>query len=333
MEQNPSECKGKKILVTGGAGFIGSHIVDRLSLDNKVIVLDNLSSGSLSNLEKSKDRITLVKGDILDKALLKDVVAEVEFVFHLAANVGNLKSIEDPHYDMEVNIQGTINLLEACLKSNIERLVYSSSGAIFGEAKYIPVDEDHPLNPESPYGVSKLAAEKYCFAYYKVHGVPITALRYFNAYGPRQGGSGYPNVIAVFFKRIREGKPITIYGDGKQTRDFVFVGDIAKANILAATQPTAIGEIFNIATGQENEVNELVTIIGQLSDQKNEVIHAEPRAGEVRHSRANIEKARRILGYSPEVSLKEGLSLTWQEEMLKSSKGGYKKKQGERISP
>ena len=317
MEKEINELKGKNILVTGGAGFIGSNLVDRLSLGSRVIVLDNLSSGLLSNLEKSKDRVTFIKGDILDKRLLKDIVAEVEFVFHLAANVGNIKSIEDPHFDMEVNIKGTVNLLEACLASNIKRLVYSSSGAIFGEAKYLPIDEDHPLNPESPYGVSKLAAEKYCFAFYKVHSLPITVLRYFNAYGPRQGSSGYPNVIGIFFQRIREGKPLTIFGDGKQTRDFVFVEDIVKANILAATHPSAVGEIFNIARGQENDVNKLVTIINQLSSQENTVIHADARAGEVKHSRANIEKVRRILGYNPEINLEEGLPLTWQAEMIK----------------
>ena len=315
MEQYLNECKGKNILVTGGAGFIGSHLVDRLSLENRVIVLDNLSSGSLANLERSKDRITFIKGDTLDKALLKDIVAEVELVFHLAANVGNIKSIEDPYFDMDVNIKGTINLLEACLKSNIKRLVYSSSGAIFGEAKYLPIDEDHPLNPESPYGVSKLAAEKYCFAFYKVHGIPTTALRYFNAYGSRQGSSGYPNVIAAFFSRIKEGKSLTIFGDGEQTRDFVFVEDVVTANILAATQSAAVGEIFNIATGKENSVNQLVGIISQISAKESPVVYADPRAGEVRRSQANIEKARRMLGYKPEIDLKKGLLLTWQEEM------------------
>ncbi|MFC1989487.1 SDR family oxidoreductase [Chloroflexota bacterium] len=315
MEKYQDELVGKRILVTGGAGFIGSNIVDKISPKNKVTVLDNLSSGLLSNLEKSKDVITFIKGDILDKGLLKDIVADVEYVFHLAASVGNIKSIEDPHFDMEVNVKGTINLLEACVDSNIKRLVYSSSGAIFGEARYLPVDEDHPVNPESPYGVSKLAAEKYCFAFHKVHGLPVTALRYFNAYGPRQGSSGYANVIAIFFGKIREGKPLTVFGDGEQTRDFVYVGDIAKANTLAATNQAAVGEVFHIATGQESSVNQMVDIIDQVSGRKNEVIHADFRVGEVKHSRANIEKAQGVLGYSPEVSLREGLPLTWQEEM------------------
>ncbi len=321
MEQKRPELEGKNILVTGGAGFIGSNLVDGLAPWNRVTVLDNLSAGSLANLEKSKKQITFIKGDILDKKLLTDIAAEVEYVFHLAGNVGNLKSIQDPSFDMQVNIQGTINLLEACLKSKIKRLVYSASGAIFGEAKYLPIDEEHPVNPESPYGVSKLAAEKYCLAFYHIHRLPTTAVRYFNVYGPRQGSSGYANVIPIFFNRIREGKPLTIFGDGKQSRDFVFVGDVVQANILAATQPAAIGQIFNIATGQATDVNQLVSIINRVSRRENQVIYAEPRAGEVRHSKANIEKARRILGYVPRISLEEGVALTWQAEIKKYRKG------------
>ena len=313
MAQELNELKGKNVLVTGGAGFIGSHIVDRLSPENKVIVLDNLFSGLLPNLEKSKDRITFVKGDVLDKALVKDIVAEVEFVFHLAAHVGNIRSIKDPYFDMDVNIRGTLNLLEACRDSDIKRFVYTSSGAIFGEAKYLPIDEDHPLNPESPYAVSKLAAEKYCFAFHKVYNLPTVALRYFNAYGSRQDTSEYANAISIFLSRTRDGKPITIFGDGEQTRDFVFIDDIVTANILAAIQPAAVGEIFNISTGQEHTIKQLVSIIQQVSARQSLVSHADPRAGEVRYSRANIEKARKLLGYSPKTSLKEGLLSIWKE--------------------
>ncbi len=313
MAQYPNELRDKNILVTGGAGFIGSHIVDRLSPGNKVIVLDNLFSGSLSNLKKSTDRITFIKGDILDETLVRNVVAEVEYVFHLAAHVGNIRSIKDPYFDMEVNIKGTINLLEACRGSSIKRFVYTSSAAIFGEAKYLPIDEEHPLNPESPYAVSKLAAEKYCFAFYKVHGVPTTALRYFNAYGLRQDTSEYANAISIFLNRIKDGEPLTIFGDGKQTRDFVFIEDIVTANILAATQPAAVGEIFNIATGQTSSIEQLISIIRQISGQETQVVYADFRRGEVRHSWADIGKARRLLGYSPETNFTEGLLLTWKE--------------------
>ena len=312
MEQDPDELKGKNILVTGGAGFMGSHIVDRLSPDNNVIVLDNLFSGTLANLEKSKDRITFIKGDILDKALVTDIVAKVEFVFHLAAHVGNIRSIKDPYFDMDVNIKGMLNLLEACRNSNVKRLVYSSSAAIFGEAKYLPIDEEHPLNPESPYAVSKLAAEKYCFAFYKVYGVPTTSVRYFNVYGPRQDTSEYANAISIFLGKTRDGKPLTIFGDGKQTRDFIFVGDVVAANILAATHSAAIGQIFNIADGQYYSIEQLINFIKNASGREVPVSYAEPRAGEVRHSQADISKAKKLLGYSPQTKIEEGLSLTWK---------------------
>ena len=313
MEQNRHELKGKTILVTGGAGFVGSHIVDRLSPDNNVIVLDNLFIGSMSNLEQSKDRITFVQGDILDESLVKSLVAESDFVFHLAAHVGNIRSLKDPYFDMEVNIKGMINLLQACRDSNVKRLVYSSSGAIFGEAIHLPIDEEHPLNPESPYAVSKLAAEKYCFAFYKVYGIPTTSVRYFNIYGPRQDTSEYANAISIFLDKIRQGEPLTIFGDGEQTRDFIFIQDVVTANILAATEPAAEGEIFNIATGQATSINQLIEIIREVSGKEIQTIHSAPRAGEVRHSRANIGKAEKLLGYRPKTSLKEGLQLTWQE--------------------
>ncbi|MBA7637133.1 UDP-N-acetylglucosamine 4-epimerase [subsurface metagenome] len=313
MTQDPNELKGKNILVTGGAGFIGSHIVDRLSPENKVFVLDNLFTGQLTNLEKSKDRITFVKGDIRDKELVNDIVAKVEYIFHLAAHVGNIRSLKDPYFDMDVNIGGMLNLLEACRNSNIKRLVYSSSGAIFGEARYLPIDEEHPLNPESPYAVSKLAAEKYAFAFYKVYGVPTVTVRYFNAYGPRQDSSEYANAVSIFLSLTRQGKPVTIFGDGEQTRDFIFINDIVNANILAATQPAAIGEIFNISTGVVHNIKQLIDIIAQVSGRKIPFSHADFRAGEVRHSKANIDKVRKLLGYSPQTELEEGLLQTWNE--------------------
>ena len=303
-----------RFLVTGGAGFIGSHLVDRLAPENRVIVLDNLFTGQMSNLETSKDRITFINGDILDKVLLTGLAAQVDIIFHLAANVGVMRSINDPYFDMEVNVRGTLNLLEACCDSKVERLVYSSSGVVFGEARYQPIDEEHPVNPESPYAVSKLAAENYCFAFHKVRSVPVTVLRYFNVYGPRQDTSEYASVLSIFSRRIREGKPLTIFGDGKQTRDFVFVEDVVSANILAATQPKAIGEIFNIATGKETNLEQLASIIVQISNKENQVIYADSRPGEIRRSWANIEKAQRVLGYNPETNLEEGLLLTWKEE-------------------
>jgi len=298
--------KNARILVTGGAGFIGSNLADGLCSDNEVIVLDNLTSGSLSNLEQSKGHITFIKGDILDKPVIEKVVADVEFVFHLAANVGNIKSIEDPYFDMEVNIRGTLNLLEACLNSNVRKFVYSSSAAVYGDAKYLPIDERHSLNPESPYAVSKLAAEKYCFAFHKVYGFPVVALRYFNVYGPRQGSSQYANVIPIFFRKIRDGGPLTIFGDGKQTRDFVNVKDVVAANILAAETEERFG-VFNIASGKSTTVNELADHVIGIMNCETERVYAPPRKGEVLHSLADISKAKMSLGFEPTVSITDGL--------------------------
>ena len=298
--------QGKRILITGGAGFIGSNLVDRLSPNNEVIVLDNLVSGSLANLEQSKDSITFIEGDIRDKALVEKTVSGVEFVFHLAANVGNIESIEDPCFDMEVNIKGTLNILEACLNSNIKKLVYSSSAAIYGNANYLPIDEGHHLNPESPYAVSKLAAEKYCFAFHKIHGVPVIVLRYFNVYGPKQGSSEYANVIPVFFRRVKESQPLTIFGDGTQTRDFVNVKDVVAANILAAESEEVWG-VFNIGGGKSTTVNELADHVIDITSYQTKPIYAPARKGEVLYSLADISAAKRSLGFNPSMNVRDGL--------------------------
>ncbi len=313
MEQYHNPLKGKNILVTGGAGFIGSNIVDRLSPDNNVVILDNFFTGVMTNLVRSKDRVTIIKGDIRDKELVNDTVAKVEYIFHLAAHVGNIRSLKDPYFDMDVNIRGMLNLMEACRNNpNLKRVVYSSSAAIYGEAKYLPIDEDHPLNPESPYAVSKMAAEKYAFAFYKVYGVPTASVRYFNAFGPRQDSSEYANAVSIFLSRTRKGEPLTIFGDGEQTRDFIFIDDIVNANILAATHPAAVGQIFNIATGQATSIKRIAEIIRQVSGKVIPITYADSRAGEVIHSRATIEKAKKLLGYNTQTSLDEGLRITWQ---------------------
>lgn len=312
MAEQTDTLKEKRILVTGGAGFIGSHIVDRLAPDNSVFVLDNLFTGSMDNLAKSKDRITFIKGDIRDRELVNDVVSKVEYIFHLAAHVGNIRSLRDPRFDMDVNIGGMLNLLEACRNNpNLKRLVYSSSAAIYGEAKYLPIDEDHPLYPESPYAVSKMAAEKYAFAFYKVYGVPTATVRYFNAYGPRQDTSEYANAISIFLSRTRRGEPLTVYGDGEQTRDFIFISDIVNANILVATHPAAPGQVFNISTGEVHSILQLIQIIREVTGKEVPYSHAPFRAGEVRHSKANIEKAQKLLGFKSQTNLKEGVRITW----------------------
>ncbi len=298
--------KDCNVLVTGGAGFIGSHIVNRLSPNNKVTVLDNLSSGLLSNLKNSEKRINFIEGDIRDKGIIETIVRDMDYVFHLAANVGNIKSIEDPYIDMDVNIKGTINLLESCVNSNIKKLVYSASAAVYGDAQIQPTDEKYPPDPESPYAVSKLAAEKYCSAFHKIYGLPVISLRYFNVYGPRQGSSEYANVIPVFFRRIRANEPITIFGDGEQTRDFVNVKDVVNANILAAESELNVG-LFNIASCTSTTINELADHIINITNQNIERIYSPIRKGEVLHSLADISAAKKMLGYNPSVNIIDGL--------------------------
>jgi UDP-glucose 4-epimerase len=302
--------KGKKILVTGGAGFIGSHIVDRLAPDNDVTVLDNLYRGSLDNLANS--RVEFVRGDILDRKLVTRLVSQAEYVFHLAALTSVIRSMEEPEAYIKANIDGTFNLLEACRTAKIKRFVFSSSAAVFGDAQYIPVDENHPLNPKSPYAVTKLAGEKLITAYFHSYGLPGVALRYFNIYGPRQDRSEYGNVISIYFRKFKVRQPVTVYGDGEQTRDLIYVQDVVKANLLAAVSPKAPGEVFNIATGEAPTINHLIKIIRKVSGWEGQVNYAAERAGEIKHSRASITKAKDLLGYRPGVTLDQGLALTWE---------------------
>jgi UDP-glucose 4-epimerase len=304
--------KGKKILVTGGAGFIGSHIVDRLAPDNDVTVLDDLSHGTPDNLLNSRDRIEFVHGDILDRALVNQLVSKTDYVFHLAALTSVIRSLKEPEAYIKTNIDGTFNLLEACRAARIKRFVFSSSAAVFGDAQYIPVDENHPLNPKSPYAVTKLAGEKLITAYHHSYGLPGVALRYFNIYGPRQDTSEYGNVISIFFRKFKAHQPVTVYGDGEQTRDLIYVQDVVAANLLAAVSPNAPGEVFNIATGEAPTINHLINSIRKVSGWEGQVNYAPERAGEIKHSRANITKAKELLGYQPGVALEQGLSLTWE---------------------
>ena len=316
MPDTTAQLKGKRILVTGGAGFIGSHIVDRLAPDNDVTVLDNLSNGSLDYLAKSRGRIEFVKGDIHDKELVTKLAGDAEYVFHLAALVSVIRSLEEPETYDKINAYGTLNLLEACRTAKIKKFVYSSSAAVFGDADYLPVDEKHPLNPKSPYAVSKLTGEKYALAYYHSYGLPAAALRYFNIYGPRQDRSEYANAISIFLNKFKARQPITVFGDGEQTRDLIYVQDIVEANILAAVKDEAAGQIFNIATGKATTVNEIVKLVKKATGYDGEINYAPPRPGEIIHSRANIQKAGDLLGFRPAVTPEQGLKITWDSVKL-----------------
>jgi len=301
--------KGSKILVTGGAGFIGSHLVEALLPYNKVKVIDDLSSGKRENLPNDPNLI-FHRSSILNNATVQESVRWADYIFHMAADVGNIKSLEDPIYNMRVNVEGTINILEAArYNDHLKKIVFSSSSAVYGDVHNAPIPETAEIMPDSPYAVSKHSAEEYCLAYAFLYNSPIVILRYFNVYGTRQGYSEYANVIPVFVNHAINGTTATIFGTGDQTRDWVHVSDVVKANILAAEHSYLVthASTYNIATGKGNTIKKLIAIIGS-SIGKDIIIHHEPpRAGEVQHSRADISEAKDRLEYTPQVTLNVGI--------------------------
>jgi len=295
------------MLVTGGAGFIGSNIV-KLLLDkgHTVAVLDNLSSGYRCNLDPFP-QVRFIEGDVRDPDTVSQAVEGTEAIFHLAASVGNTRSIEHPLEDSEINVLGTLRVLEAARHVGVRKVVFSSSAGIFGELKTLPIREDHPVEPDSPYGASKLAAEKLCLAYAKLYPLECVCLRYFNVYGPNQRYDAYGNVIPIFAHRMLHGEPLIIYGDGEQTRDFVNVRDVAQANYQAALS-NGVSGAFNIASGTRITINRLAELMCQASGIPATIEHGPPRQGDVRHSLADISAAREAFGYAPTVGLGEGLA-------------------------
>lgn len=295
-----------KVLVTGGAGFVGSQIVKQLHRrGHEPVVYDNLSTGYRKNLDGVSD-VRLVVGDIRDTDRLHLAMAGCEIVFHLAASVGNLRSLQNPIEDSEVNVLGTLNVLESVRLNGVKKIIYSSSAAIFGEPRYQPIDEKHPLEPDSPYGVSKLAAEKHCLCYGRIYGIDVICLRYFNVYGVNQRYDAYGNVIPIFATLLLQNKPIAIYGDGEQTRDFVNVKDVAMANILAA-EKDALSGIFNIGSGVSITINSLASMMKEIINKRADIVYAPPRKGEVRHSKADISLARSSFDYKPSKEIYDSL--------------------------
>lgn len=286
-----------KALVTGGAGFIGSNVAKLLVDEGReVVVLDNLSSGYRCNLS-ALPTVEFVEGDVRDAELVSRVMQGVEVVFHLAASVGNMRSIEHPIEDSEINVIGTLRVLEAARHAGVRKIVFSSSAGIFGELKYLPIREDHPVEPDSPYGTSKLAAEKLCLAYAKLYDLEAICLRYFNVYGVNQRYDAYGNVIPIFAHRLLHSMPLIIYGDGEQTRDFVNVRDVARANVMAA-EANGLSRAFNIASGTAITINHLASLIREVSGIDRGVEYAPPRKGDVRHSKADISAAQQAFGKS-----------------------------------
>jgi UDP-glucose 4-epimerase len=295
-----------KVLVTGGAGFIGSNLIGRLLEDgHEVNVLDNLSSGYQCNIEPLAG-VDFIRGDIRDENSVRQATAGRDIVFHLAASVGNKRSIDNPHCDAAINVLGTLQVLDAARKAGVRKVVISSSAGIFGELKTLPIREDHPAEPDSPYGASKLCAEKQGLVYAKLYGMEVVCLRYFNVYGPSQRFDAYGNVIPIFVFQMLRGEPVTIFGDGEQTRDFVNVRDVVQANIKAAMAPGVSGA-FNIGSGTRISINDLVERLNAATGLKPVVRHGPPRDGDVRDSLADIGAARKAFGFEPAVTMDHGL--------------------------
>jgi nucleoside-diphosphate-sugar epimerase len=301
-----------RVLVAGGAGFIGSHIVERLLEEGaEVTVLDNLYAGRMENVETCSNnrKFMFVRGDVRNLNLVKRLVKNVDAVFNEAAVVSVSRSLEDPVLANEVNVGGTLNLLKASLDSGVKRFVQASSASVYGNTKTLPVDEGLAPNPVSPYAAAELAAENYAKVFYRAYGLETVCLRYFNVYGPRQTFSAYSGATTIFLNKLMRGQRPTVFGDGNQTRDFVYVEDVVEANMLALNTKKAVGETCNIATGVPHTINELIQKIQEkLTTKPLKPVYKSPRQGDIRHSYASIKKANSLLGYKPRFSLEKGIT-------------------------
>jgi UDP-glucose 4-epimerase len=304
-----------KALVTGGAGFIGSNLCKSLiEKGAKVTVLDDLSTGYTSNLEGLSD-LLLIKGDIRNADTVAQAITGCDVVFHLAASVGNKRSIDHPSEDSAINVNGTMTVLEAVRHAGVRKIIVSSSAGIYGELKTVPIAENHPLEPLTPYGVSKLYTEKMSLAFANVYGFEAVCLRYFNVYGPHQRFDAYGNVIPIFVFKALRGEPIIIFGDGSQTRDFVYVDDVVQANIKAALS-SGVSGAFNIASAQQMRILKLATAVNTYISNPVPIEYHDPRAGDVFMSLADISAAKAAFGYSPLIGIEHGLSkyMNWAKK-------------------
>jgi UDP-glucose 4-epimerase len=299
----------KRILVTGGLGFIGSNLVDRLISTDEVTVLDDLSSGRIGNVTQHLEnpKFRLVRGSILDPGMIDEAIEGASAVVHLAAVVSVALSTERPLLVHRVNVEGTLNVLESCSNHPVERLVFASSAAVYGNDLTPPFREDYQSNPSNLYGATKEAGEAYVKAYAETHDLKTVILRLMNVYGPRRSPGPYAGVITKFAEATSLGKPLTVYGDGEQTRDFIHVSDAVEAMASAVHKDQAIGHTFNIGTGKPTTINKLAGIFSRLTDTGCQINHVPPRRGEVRASWSNIEKAKKVLEYKPKVSLENGI--------------------------
>src|SRR5882672_10028969 len=302
----------KRYLVTGGAGFIGSHIVRRLVGEGELVrVVDNLSTGQSIRLKTVRDSIEFVEGDLADERVSDEVVRDVDYVLHQAAVPSVQRSVQDPVGTNRANITATLNLLESCRRAGVRRLVYAASSSAYGDTEILPKQEDMPANPLSPYALQKFVGEQYCKVYHMLHGLETVSLRYFNVFGPGQDPhSEYSAVIPKFITGLLANQPITIFGDGEQSRDFTFIDNVVEANLLALRAKEAPGIVCNIGCAERITLNQLIQILEKITDTKARVEYAAGKPGDVRHSLADIGRAKAILQYQPKISVEEGLQRT-----------------------
>lgn len=310
----------KRILITGGAGFIGSHLAEELiKAGHSVKILDDFSTGSVNNILGlfNYKNFNMIRGSITDKELLAKATSDVDVIFHLAAQIHVDRSIIEPRHTFDVNTLGTLDILDNAMEKRIELVVYASTSEVYGTAKYVPMNEDHPLNPASPYAATKAAADRLCFSYYNTYHLPIVIVRCFNTYGPRQKDSGYAAAIPKFIKRALSGLPPVIYGDGKQTRDYMYVKDTVNAyRLVLKYYKNIVGKAINFGTGKEISILELTNAICELCGNKTNPIHTVPRSGEVKRLCADTSLAEKTLNFTPEYTIRKGLKefVNWYKE-------------------
>jgi UDP-glucose 4-epimerase len=316
------------MLITGGAGFIGSYLSEKYTKEgHTVLCLDNFLSGNLLNVRHLLDyrNFKLIKGDVRDFDLLEKIIRDVEVVFHLAAQIHVDRSYVEPRLTYEINVMGTQNVLEVARIYDVKKVIQASTSEVYGSAQYVPIDEKHPLDAPHPYGASKIAADRMCHAYVQTYGMNVSIPRFFNIFGPRQRDIGYGGVISIFTRRVLNNNPPIIYGDGRQTRDYTYVEDAVEAFDLVLNHESQLGPI-NIGTGKEVSIIDLANAIIESCGKKGEItpVYVEPRIGEVKQLIADARKARKVIGWDPKHSLKEGLKafIQWyrkygQEERIR----------------
>ena len=309
-----------RYVVTGGGGFIGSHIVEELIRRNETVtVIDNFSTGKHENVEPFEDDVDVIEADIAEAKNLTQFLKGADYVIHQAAIPSVPKSIIDPVKSHNANVNGTLQLLVACREAGVKRVVYASSSSLYGDSPTLPKHEGMMPNPLSPYGAQKLFAEMYCQVFTRAYGLETVALRYFNVFGPRQdANSQYSGVLALFIPAVLQDRRPTIHGDGLQSRDFTFVKNVVEANLLACKAPGVAGEVFNVACGDRITVNSMLQQINKITGKDVAPIYSEPRKGDIKHSQADITRAKERLGYQPRVSFEDGLRSTieWYRQNL-----------------